>query len=292
MTYLIPASIHILLCVLVFFGIAFRILTVNKYMFFVALLLPFWGVLIVLILHFRIGFDAENFAEIGVEKLKVESELYRSITVEEKKSDLIVPIEEALLINSARERRSLIMDVLNDNPGEYVEFLQKAGNNDDTEVVHYAVTAMVELSKENDHMLQKLEAAYAADPDNVEVLTQYCDFLWKCLSQNLMQGQVEVMNRELFSQLMQKKISVCENITDYARLAENELRRKFYDAAGDIIAEMGEKWPASEEYILLNIQYLAAMNRGDEIENFISRTENGNMYLSSKTKEAFAFWAN
>jgi len=292
MTYLIFASIHILLCVLVFFGIAFRILTVNKYMFFVALLLPFWGVLIVLILHFRIGFDAENFTEIGAEKLKVESELYRSITLDDKKSDLTVPIEEALLINSARERRSLIMDVLNDNPGEYVELLQKAGNNDDTEVVHYAVTAMVEISKENDYMLQKLESAYVAEPDNLEVLTLYCDFLWKCLSQNLMQGQVEVMNRELFSQLMQKKISVCENMTDYARLAENELKRKCFDAAGDILSEMSKRWPDSEEYILLNIQYLASLNRGSEIEDFISRTENGNIYLSSKTKEALAFWAN
>ena len=292
MTYLILVSIHIVLCLLVLFGIVFRILTVHKYMFFVALLLPFWGVLIVLILHFGIGFDAESMAEIGVEKLKVESELYRSITVDDRKSDLTVPIEEALIINSARERRSLIMDVLTDNPGEYVEFLQKAGNNDDTEVVHYAVTAMVEISKENEYMLQKLETAYAAEPDNVEVLSRYSDFLWKCLSQNLMQGQVEVMNRELFSQLMQKKISVNGDITDYARLAENELKRKSFDAAGDILSEMGDRFPDSEEYILLNIQYLASLNRGDEIDDFIRKTENGNVYLSSRTKEALAFWAN
>lgn len=292
MTYLILASIHIVLCLLVFFGITFRVLKVNKYMCFVAMLLPFWGILIVLILHFEIGFDADNSAEIGVEKLKLQSELYRSITVDNKKSDMVVPIEEALIINSARERRSLIMDVLNDNPGEYVEFLQKAGNNDDTEVVHYAVTAMVEISKENDYMLQKLETSYASEPDNVEVLTQYCDFLWKCLSQNLMRGQVEVMNRELFSQLIHKKISICGDITDYIRFAENELKRGRFDSAGDIIAEMEKRWADSEEFILLNIQYLASLNRGSEIEDFISRTENGNIYLSSKTKEALAFWSN
>ena len=81
----------------------------------------------VLVLHFQVAFDADDCADIDVEKLKLDSELYRSIVVDEKRSDMTVPMEEALLINSARERRTLIMDVLNDNPGDYVELLQKAG---------------------------------------------------------------------------------------------------------------------------------------------------------------------
>lgn len=292
MLYIIAVAVHLIVCLLVFIGIKFRVLSVHKYMFFVALLLPFWGALIVLILHFQIAFDATDSAEIGVERLKVESELYKSITIDEKKADMAVPIEEALLINSARERRTIIMDVLNDNPGDYVEFLQKAGNNDDTEVVHYAVTAMVEISKENDYMLQKLETEHNANPDDMVVLSSYIDFLWSCLSQNLMQGQVEVMNRELFAQLMSKKIAVEGDVFDYSRLAENELKRKNYDMAGEIIEKMGEKWPGSEEYILLKIQYLAALGLGREIQEFVRETENSHVYLSSKTKEALAFWAS
>ena len=158
--------------------------------------------------------------------------------------------------------------------------------------MHYAVTAMVEISKENDYMLQKLESEYLADQDDPDVLERYCDFLWNCLSQNLMQGQVEVMNRRLFSELMTKKMLMSEKIEDYVRLAENELKRKHFDAAGEVIGRMGKKWPGSEEYILLNIQYLASLNKGREISDFIRKTENGHVYLSSKTKEALAFWAN
>ena len=292
MIYVILATVHLVVCLLIYLGIQCGVLSVHKYMAIIALLLPIWGTLIVLVLHFQVAFDADDCADIDVEKLKLDSELYRSIVVDEKRSDMTVPMEEALLINSARERRTLIMDVLNDNPGDYVEFLQKAGNNDDTEVVHYAVTAMVEISKENDYMLQKLENDYNANPDDVAVLSRYCDFLWNCLSQNLMQGQVEVMNRELYSQLMKKKITLCDEIEDYSRLAQNELKRKSFDSAGEIIKKMSEKWPASEEYILLNIQYLASLNRGDEISEFVSKTKNGNIYLSSKTKEALAFWTN
>ncbi len=292
MLYIIAAVMHLLVCLLVFIGITTRVLSVHKYMFFVALLLPLWGVLILLILHFQIAFDATDSAEIGVEKLKLESELYKSVTVDEKKADTAIPIEEALLINSARERRSIIMDVLNDNPGDYVEFLQKAGNNDDTEVVHYAVTAMVEISKENDYMLQKLDAEYTANPDDIGILSNYIDFLWTCLTQNLMQGQVEVMNRELFCQLISKKIAVDGDITDYSRLAENELKRKNYDVVGEVIGIMGKKWPESEEYILLKIQYLAALGKGSEIQDFVKETENSQIYKSSKTKEALAFWVS
>ena len=40
-----------------------------------------------------------------------------------------------------------MMDILYDDVGEYVEVLKNARMNDDTEVVHYATTAMVELQK-------------------------------------------------------------------------------------------------------------------------------------------------
>ena len=40
-------------------------------------------------------------------------------------------------------REELMMDILYDDVGEYVEVLKNARMNDDTEVVHYATTAMV-----------------------------------------------------------------------------------------------------------------------------------------------------
>lgn len=292
MIYLILAAVHIILCLFVLLGIIFRILKVHKYMFFVALLLPIWGILIILILHFKIAFDPDASAMIDVEKMRLDSELYKSVVIDEKKTDSTIPIEEALIINSAKERRSLIMDVLNDNPVEYVEMLQRAGNNEDTEVVHYAVTAMVEISKENDYTLQQLERAYSETPEDIENLTKYSDFLWECLSQNLMKGQVELMNRELFSQLMHKKLLVSDSLTDYSRLAENELKCKRYDSAGEIISEMEKKWPDSEEYILLKIHHLSLLNKGDEIKSFVKQTQNSNVYLSPKAKEALAFWTN
>ena len=48
----------------------------------------------------------------------------------------------------------------------------------------------------------------------------------------------------------------------------------------------------AEEYILLKLQYLAAMGKGYEIQTFVKETENSHIYMSAKTKEALAFWAS
>lgn len=291
MFYIILLILHLICCVCSFIAIEMGILNVHKYMFFVILCLPFWGIVLTLILHFRIAHFKPGSSEIGVEKMKLDSEIYKSVTVEEKNvAASTIPIEEALLVNSARERRTIIMDVLNDNPKEYVEFLQKAGNNDDTEVVHYAVTALVEISKENDYKLQQLEQRYAANPDDFEILETYTEFLWSCLSQNLMQGQVEVMNRKLYSTLIQQKLEKKISKTDYVRLVQNEMKVQNYTAAGAALTEMEVFWPEAEEPILLKLEYLATLGRGDDIQKLLEETEQRQIYLSAKSKEAFAFW--
>ena len=283
---------HLIVSFLVWRGIQSHILKVHPYMVAVVLLIPFWGVLLVLILHFQIFFRADNNIEIDVEKLELESELYRSIPVDDKEvSSNTVPIEEALVVNTATERRQIIMDVLNDNPVEYIQFLQKAGNNEDTEVVHYAVTAMVEISKENDFKLQEFERRYAKDPGDAEVLTQYTEFLWSCLVQNLMQGQVEVLNRELYSELMQKKLALIPgSVSDFQRIVENELRRKNYVLVSDILAKMYVLHPDTEAYYLSRLSYLAAMGRGKDIQLMLQEMGSKQIFLSSAAKEVLAFW--
>ncbi len=284
--------LHILLCALILCGILFKVLKVRKLMFLVALFMPVWGPLIVFILHFQIWMKQTAHMEIGVEKFKIESELYKGITREESRvSGSTVSIEEALIVNTPKERRALIMDILNDNPKAYVDFLKLAGNNEDTEVVHYAVTAMVQISKENDQMLWEFERKYADDPDNLEILTPYCDFLWRCLEQGLMQGQVEKMNRNLFDTLIQKKIHLSQpDLIDYIRCIQNSLLMKNYTEAGAMLERAGEIWSRNEELLILRIQYAADLGRGDDIKALLDELEEQEVYLSAKAKEVIPFW--
>ncbi|MBQ4527210.1 MAG: hypothetical protein II998_03970 [Clostridia bacterium] len=247
--------------------------------------------MLVLILHFQVMIKGDGVKEIQVEKMRLDSELYKGVSVDDRKNaSSIVPLEEALVINSAGQRRELIMDVLNDNPREYIEFLQKAGDNDDTEVVHYAVTAMVEISKENDHMLQKFERKHSANPGDYTVLDEYCSFLWNCLEQNLMQGQVEIMNRNTFNELIREKLAIKETLDDYIRLVKNLFKLNFYTEAGEAIKKMDTLYPESEDVLLIKTEYYASLGNGDRIKEILEEAENKKIYLSAAAKEVIAFW--
>ncbi len=290
--FIVFLVLHILCCILIFLGIYFRMLKVRKLMFVVALFLPVWGPLLVLALHFQILTKQTGRSEIGIEKFRIESELYKGLSRENTRaSGSTVSMEEALIVNTPKERRALIMDILNDNPKAYVEFLKMAGNNQDTEVVHYAVTAMIQISKENDQTLWEFERQYAESPGDLAILTPYCEFLWHCLEQGLMQGQVERMNRNLFEKLIQQKIQLDQpQLTDYLRCIQNCLIMKNYASASVMLEHARRIWPRNEELLILKIQYLADLGRSEEIQKLLEEIDKSNIYLSAKAKEVVAFW--
>lgn len=127
--------LHIVCCVLVWLGIKTHLLKVKKYLMALVIFVPFWGTVCVLLLHLQMLTRRDNRIEPGVEKLRVNEEIYKNIFQAVLDTDKkIVPLEEALLINEPRVRRELIMDVLNDDPEEYMDLLKQARMNEDVEV--------------------------------------------------------------------------------------------------------------------------------------------------------------
>ena len=68
MVYIILLVIHLIVCAFSFIAIETGLLNVHRYMFYVILLLPFWGIILTLILHFRIAHFNTGDNEIEVEK--------------------------------------------------------------------------------------------------------------------------------------------------------------------------------------------------------------------------------
>lgn len=118
--------LHAICCVAVWLGIRTQVLKVKKYLMFPVILFPFWACSVCFCCTFRSVAGQIMVRQAGVEKLKVNEELYKNIFVTQDASEQIVPLEDALLLNQPGVRRELIMDVLNDDPGEYMELLKKA----------------------------------------------------------------------------------------------------------------------------------------------------------------------
>lgn len=283
--------LHIVCCVLVWLGIKTQLLKVKKYLMALVIFVPFWGTVCVLLLHLQMLTRRDNRIEPGVEKLRVNEEIYKNIFQAVSDTDRkIVPLEEALLINEPGVRRELIMDVLNDDPEEYMDLLKQARMNEDVEVVHYAITAMVELSKEYDFRLQKMEKLYAASPDDPEILEQYCEFMEEYLNQGILEAQMEKAQREHYIRLLRQKMKLKTTFPTCVCLFQNLMKTGDYVQAEEILGLIDQNWHRKEEFWLLKIQYLAERKKGAELQQCLRQMKEEQIYLSSKSKEALAFW--
>ena len=175
---LVLLAVHLAVCGGIWLLAWAKVLEVEGYFAPVMLLVPLWGPLCVLLLHTSNRLTGGCLREQTLEKLHINEEIHKSILVaDDEGEDMVVPLEEALLVDSPAQKRKLILSVLTDDPAGYYDLLQQARMDNDSEVVHYASTALSQITKEADLKLQKLEQRYAAAPDDAAVLEEYCNYL-------------------------------------------------------------------------------------------------------------------
>ena len=202
---LVLLAAHLAVCGWIWLLARTRVLEVEGYFAPVMLLVPLWGPLCVLLLHTSNRLTGGCLREQTLEKLHINEEIHKSILVaDDEGEDTVVPLEEALLVDSPAQKRKLILSVLTDDPAGYYDLLQQARMDNDSEVVHYASTALSQITKEADLKLQKLEQRYAAAPDDAAVLEEYCDYLEGYLKDGFVQGRAAEIQRHQLEQLLKK----------------------------------------------------------------------------------------
>lgn len=288
---LVLLAVH-LVCCAVLWGISRSgKLDVRGHFLPFMVLIPLWGPLCVVLLYARNALTDAAVTPPDLEKLRINEELHRSILVEGRDTTgMTVPLEEALIVNTAEQRRKLILSVLNDDPLPYYDLLQQARLNEDSEVVHYAATAMAQISKQADLTLQQHEARYAAAPDDKQVLAAYCDYLQQYLDSGLVQGRAAEIQRRQLVQLLQKQLADGMRYRLGCCLAQAQLELADYDAADSTLQELTRRWPQRETPWLLLVRSAAARRDGAALQNILRGIEENHVYLSAQGREALRFW--
>lgn len=229
-----------------------------------------------------------------VEKLRVDDELHRSIRVEDRAGTAAtVPLEEALILDTAEQRRKLILSVLAEDPVQYYDLLQQARMNDDSEVVHYAATAMAQISKQADLALQQDARRFADDPNDREVLAAYANALERSLKLGLAQGRAAELQRRQLERLLKLQLADSPREEGYSlgcRLAEVQLQLQEYKAAEQTLEELVRRWPVRETPWLLRLRSAAARKSGAEVRSILQEVERTQVYLSAAGRQELAFW--
>lgn len=284
--------LHLIVCGLCLAAMSLGILKCGRRIFWMVLLVPVWGLVCCLFLEWRTRSDVARGAQVGVEKMKINDEIYRSILISEDKMEhQVVPLEEALLLNSNADRRKLMLDVMYANPEDYVTLLQEARSNDDTEVVHYAVTALVELQKKYDLEFQNLDRRMGADPGNITILEEYIALEERYLNSGLLEGADQQTHRRGYSNLLAKRLEKgTKDINWYRKKAEVDLQLLEYDSAYRCMEYMMANWPKEESGYLLCLQYYAAVGDRAGIDRVIDQLKSREVYLSPNGRDQVRFW--
>ena len=284
--------IHIIICIVVYLLMRAGILKSTRMIMPLVCMVPAAGLAALLVLEIRSRGKQEILEEVGVEKLKINDEIHRSILMDEDPvEDRIVPLEEALLINEPSARRELMMEVMYANPSDYVEQLKEASLNDDTEVVHYAVTALSELQKEYDLQFQELEWEMRKHPEDTELEDRYISLLSRYLGSGLAEGNARNVKLREYSDMLGRRLETRQDsLRLYRDKVETDLQIKEYGKAYQVIQEILGRWGKNEAGYLLLLRYYAAMNSRAGIDSVLGMIERKGIYLSPEGRTEVRFW--
>ena len=257
--------------------------------------IPVFGPLCLITLEWILISKPKEVEIPGVNHMKIEDDIYKSVHIKpDDAAKEIIPVEESLLINSAAKRRKLLLDVLNLGVDGYVPSLRLAGRNDDTEVVHYAVTALVELRKDYDQRLDEMDRRLENSRRTGDLIREYIALVEEYLNSGLPEGEGLKSTCRLYDQLLSEAMTVSRNAKERADLlckrVECALSMREYNVAAVLADQLIALEPEDQTGYLLKIYCCSALKDRNGIDKAIRKLLTNHVFLSEEGKKSIAFW--
>ncbi len=213
------------------------------------------------------------------------------ITVDGSDAQPVVPLEEALLINDVRTRRAILQDILRRDPSRYVELLKVARLNDDMEVTHYATTTMMEIQRDFELSLQRLDKEIKSGRDDGEASDLSIELLDRYVSSGLLEGYPQERMRLKYLEALEQKTELSESDRlMLMRLAENRLALSDYESAASDIDRVVSRWPADEDAWLLGLRIKVESCDKKALDSWLGRMAESPVVWSAKGRGILEFW--
>ncbi|SPU24728.1 membrane protein [Bifidobacterium adolescentis] len=257
-------------------------------------LIPLWGPLSVALMHSRAVLRGGRRIPAGLQELKVEDQEQRNILVDDRTDYAnTVPLEEALIVDNPRQRRNLMLSILNENPGQYANLLSQARLNEDVEVVHYAATAMAQISAKEDIALQQRMEEYERNRDSDEALDRYREALEHYLESSMEQGYARTLQMRRYTDLLAERLNGITTTAPYARW-----RRRRWISVRSMPRLAPSKrrcphGPRQGDVWLMKLRLEAARHDGEAVQRTVRHIKDDHIYLGGRGHlERVAFFSS
>lgn len=284
--------VHLLLCLFIYVGIRLRFFKFSEQLFPLIVLVPFFGVIAALAADYHSRFRKAGIKPLSLEEMHLSKDDLRLRRIEDDRSvGSVIPLEEAMAINDAETRRKLMLDILHQNPDEYIGLLQEARLDDDIEVTHYASTAIMEMQREYEISLQQAEKEYQEDADNEDKRTRYLHSLQRYIDSGLIDENVLFVYRQRYADLLSGQIEAHPDEMDPClRAMDNYLELGNYTQARFLADRLVEKWPNHERSWFAKLKICQSMNDGPGIRAVVEEIKKRHVYLTPEGRTLLSFW--
>jgi len=233
----------------------------------------------------------EDYVERQQEEYKVRRiGLYRQM---ERQQELdVIPIEEALLVSEHQTRRKVMIDILKQDSLNYLEILQRAVSNEDTETSHYAVSAIMETKRKLLLALQDLSVKFEASPADLQIVTAYAEVLQAYMRSGFLDERTLLKNRYTYIAVLNQYIELSENSEwAYQEKIELEIELRAYRDAERSAQMYMEQYPGSEDAYLSMIKVYYVMQSYQKLQGTLDRLKKAPLKLSNHALTMVRFWS-
>ena len=229
--------------------------------------------------------------EIGLEGFDVTEVRYKHIDIEDRSNeDITVPLEEAIVVDESPVRRRLIVDVLNRHPEDNVSLLERASRTDDTEVSHYATTAMTGIQSGYEARIADLESAYK-EQKNSDILRSLRNELMHYIDSGLVFGTVLHTYEEKLDGVLTELLEKFPGRRHYHRdWVENRVRMGRLDGVVEELEKDLNEWPDYMPFYRSYGDYAQAVGDSHLMQEVIKRAESRNAYFTRDDHDWIRFW--
>lgn len=204
----------------------------------------------------------------------------------------IIPIEEALLVSEHQTRRRVMIDVLKQDTINYMEILQRAVSNEDTETSHYAVSAIMEIKRKLLLALQDLSVKYESNQSDVYVVTTYAEVLREFMKSGFLDARTIMKYRYTYLSVLEQFIELSEQ-SDWAfqEKVDTELILELVANAEQSAQLYLEHFPKSEDAYLCLIKVYYVTKSYTKLQMTLDRLKQAPLRLSNQALTMVRFWS-
>jgi hypothetical protein len=212
--------------------------------------------------------------------------------LESEKELNVIPIEEALLVSEHQDRRRVMIDVLKQDSVHYLEILQIAVRNEDTETSHYAVSAIMEVKRKLLLSIQDLSVQYENQKNDVYILRTYAEVLQGFLRSGFLDSRTIMKYQYTYLDVLDRLTRLTSDAEwAFGAKVETEIDLGLFTVAESTSLSYLEQYPESEDAYLRLLKVYFLTRSTTKLHRTLEQLKQSPIRLSNRALTFVRFWS-